>query len=88
MRKYMIFWVSLCNWMDKLYGKLTSKAESQKPGSDASLGERKEYDSTLESVKDEAWRSAINALTDIFQDLALQRAHGQAAGDTSSDPTL
>jgi hypothetical protein len=88
MRKSMTFWASLCNWIDEFYGKLTSKAEAQKPGSDASLGERKEYDSTLESVKDEAWRLVINVLTDIFQELALRRADGQAAGDMSSDPTM
>jgi hypothetical protein len=78
----------LCNWIDEFNGKLTSKAEAQKPGSDASLGERKEYDSTLESVKDEAWRLVINILTDIFQELALRQADGQAAGEMSGDPKL
>jgi hypothetical protein len=88
MRKSMTFWSSLCNWIDKFYGKLISKAEAQKPGGEASLAERKEYDSTLKSVKDEAWRLVINVLTDVFQELALRRADGQAAGDLRDDPSM
>jgi hypothetical protein len=67
---------------------LISKAEAQKPGGEASLAERKEHASTLESVKDEAWRLVINVLTDIFQELALRRADGQAAGDLRDDPSM
>jgi hypothetical protein len=54
MRKSMAFWTALCNWIDEFYGKLTSKTEAQKPGGDASLAERKEYDATLASVCEEA----------------------------------
>jgi hypothetical protein len=73
MRKSMAFsWTSLCNWIDAFYGKLTSKTEAQKPGGDASLAERKEYDTTLASVCEEAWRLVVNVLTDIFQELALR----------------
>jgi hypothetical protein len=75
----MTFWSSICNWIDEFHGKLISKAEVQKPGGDTSLAEQKEHDSTVESVKNEAWRLAINALADIFQELALRRADGQAA---------
>lgn len=88
MRKSMSFWTSLCNWIDEFYGKLTSKTEAQRPGGDASLAERKEYDSTLASVREEAWRLVINVLTDIFQELALRRAEGQAASDMSDDPPM
>jgi hypothetical protein len=52
------------------------------------LAERKEYDATLASVREEAWRLVINVLTDIFQELALPRADGQAAGEMSDDPAL
>jgi hypothetical protein len=88
MRKSMTFWSSICNWIDEFYGKLISKAETQKPGGDASLAERKEHDSTLDSVKEEAWRLVINVLTDVFQELALRRADGQAAGDLRDDPSM
>jgi hypothetical protein len=88
MRKSMAFWTALCNWIDEFYGKLTSKTEAQKPGGDASLAERKEYDATLASVREEAWRLVVDVLTDIFQELALRRADGQAAGEMSDDPTL
>jgi hypothetical protein len=56
MRKSMPFWSSLCNWIDEFYEKLTSKTETQRPGGDASLAERKYYDATLSSVKEEAWQ--------------------------------
>jgi hypothetical protein len=59
-----------------------------KPGADASLTNRKEYDFTLSSVQEEAWRLIINVLTDIFQELALHRADGQAASDMSDDPVM
>jgi hypothetical protein len=75
MRKSMTFWSALCNWIDEIYGKLTSKTEAQKPGGGASLVERKEYDTTLASVCEEAWRLVLNILTDIFQELALRRAN-------------
>jgi hypothetical protein len=88
MKKSMAFWSSMCNWIDEFYGKLTSKTEAQKPGGDASLTERKEYDATLASVREEAWRLVINVLTDIFQELALRRADGQAASDMSDDPPM
>jgi hypothetical protein len=88
MRKSMTFWSALCNWIDEFYGKLTSKTEAQKPGGDASLTERKEYDSTLDSVREEAWKLVLNVLQDIFQELALHRADGQAASDMSDDPPM
>jgi hypothetical protein len=88
MRKSMAFWTSLCNWIDEFYGKLISKTEAQKPGSDASLSERKEYDLTLTSVKEEAWRLVLNVLIDIFQELALKRSDGQAASDMQDDPIM
>jgi hypothetical protein len=88
MKKSMAFWSSMCNWIDEFYGKLTSKTEAQKPGGEASLAERKEYDATLSSVREEAWRLVINVLTDIFQELALRRADGQAASDMSDDPPM
>jgi hypothetical protein len=88
MRKSMTFWASLCNWIDEFYGKLTSRTEAHKPGGEASLAERKEYDVTLSSVKEEAWRLVINVSTDIFQELALRRADGQAASDLSDDPAM
>lgn len=66
MRKSMTFWSSLCNWIDEFCGKLTSKTEAQKPGADASLSERKEWDSRLSSVREEAWRLVLNVLTDVF----------------------
>lgn len=88
MMKSMTFWSSLCNWIDEFYGKLTSKTEAQKPGGDASLTERKEYGSTLALVREEAWRLVLNILTDIFQELALRRADGQAASDMSDDPSM
>jgi hypothetical protein len=88
MRKSMTFWSSMCNWIDEFYGKLISKTEAHKPGADASLTERKEYDTTLSSVREEAWRLVINVLTDIFQELALRRADGQAAADMSDDPAM
>jgi hypothetical protein len=65
-----------------------SKTEAQKPGGDASLAERKEYDATLASVREEAWRLVINVLTDIFQELVLRRADGQAASDMSDEPPM
>jgi hypothetical protein len=88
MRKSMYFWSSLCNWIDEFYGKLTSKTETQKPGGDASLAERKEYDATFASVKEEAWRLVLNVLTDIFQELALRRADGQVASEMPDDPSM
>jgi hypothetical protein len=88
MRKSMSFWVALCNWIDEFYTKLTAKTEAQKPGSDASLAERKEYDSTLASVQEEAWRLVIDVLTDIFQELALRRAEGQAASELMDDLSM
>jgi hypothetical protein len=88
MGKSMAFWTSLCNWIDEFYGKLISKTEGQKPGGDASLTERKEYDSTLTSVREEAWRLVINVLIDIFQEVALRRADGQAASDMGDDPAM
>jgi hypothetical protein len=88
MMKSMTFWSSLCNWIDEFYGKLTSKTEAQKPGGDVSLAERKEHDSTIASVREEAWRLVLNVLTDIFQELALRRADGQAASDMSDDPPM
>jgi hypothetical protein len=88
MRKSVAFWTSLWNWIDEFCGKLTSKTEAQKPGGEASLTERKECDATLASVKEEAWRLDINVLTDIFQELALQRADGQAASDMPDDPSM
>jgi hypothetical protein len=88
MRKSMAFWTSLCNWIDEFYSKLISKTEAQKPGSDASLSERKEYDLTLSSVREEAWRLVLNVLIDIFQELALKRSDGQAASDMQDDPTM
>jgi hypothetical protein len=88
MRKSMAFWMSLCNWIDEFYGKLISKTEAQKPGSDASLSKRKEYNLTLTSVKEEAWRLVLNVLIDIFQELALKRSDGQAASDMQDDPVM
>jgi hypothetical protein len=88
MRKSMSFWVALCNWIDEFYTKLTAKTEAQKPGSDASLAERREYNSTLASVREEAWRLVIDVLTDIFQELALRRAEGQAASELTDDPSM
>jgi hypothetical protein len=88
MRKSMSFWSSLCNWIDEFYGKLISKTEYQKPGGEASLAERKEYDATFSSVKEEAWRLVLNVLTGIFQELALRQADGQAASEMSDDPSL
>jgi hypothetical protein len=88
MRKSTTFWSSLCNWIDEFYGKLTSKTETQRPGGDASLAERKEFDSTLSSVKEEAWQLVLNVLTDIFQELTLRRADGQAASEMSDNPPM
>jgi hypothetical protein len=56
MQKSKSFWTALCNWIDEFYGKLISKTEAQRPGGDSSLAERKEYDATLSSVREEAWR--------------------------------
>ena len=88
MSKSMAFWTSLCNWIDEFYGNLLSKTEGRRPGGDASLAERKEYDATLASVREEAWRLVINVLVDIFQEVALRRADGQAASDMSDDPAM
>jgi hypothetical protein len=88
MQKSMTFWASLCNWIDEFYGKLISKTEGQKPGGEASLAERKEYDGTLASVREEAWRLVLNVLIDIFQEVALRQADGQAASDMSDDPAM
>jgi hypothetical protein len=41
--------------------------EAQKPGGDASLSEQKEYDSTLASVREEAWRLVLNVLPTSFK---------------------
>jgi hypothetical protein len=60
MRKSMVFWVALCNWIDEFYTKLTAKIEAQKPGSDASLAERKEYESTLAAVREKAWQLILD----------------------------
>jgi hypothetical protein len=88
MSKSMAFWVSLCNWIDKFYTKLISKTEFQRPGGNSSLAERRECDSTLASVKEEAWKLVLNVLNDIFQELALRRAGGQAASEMSDDPAM
>jgi hypothetical protein len=88
MSKSMAFWVSLCNWIDKFYAKLISKTEFQRPGGDSSLAERREHDSTLASVKEEAWKLVLNVLNDIFQELALRRAGGQAASEMSDNPAM
>jgi hypothetical protein len=88
MNKSMAFWTSLCNWIDEFYGKLLSKTMAQTPGPEASLAERKEYDSIVTSVQKEAWQLVLNVLTDIFQELALKRADGQAASDMNDDPAL
>ncbi len=61
---------------------------AQTPGPEASLAERKEYDSIVTSVQKEAWQLVFNVLTDIFQELALKRADGQAASDMNDDPSL
>ena len=74
MRKSMAFWISLCNWIDKFYTKLISKTEFQGPGGDSSLAERREYDATLASDKEEAWKLVLNVLNDTLQELALRRA--------------
>ena len=84
----MAFWVSLCNWIDNFYTKLISKTEFQRPGGDSSLAERREYDATLASVKEEAWKLVLNVLNDIFQELALRRAGGQAASEMHDDPAM
>jgi hypothetical protein len=88
MSKSMAFWTSLCNWIDEFYGKLLSKTMAQTPGPEASLAERKEYDSIVASVQKEAWQLVLNVMTDIFQELALKRADGQAASDMNDDPAL
>jgi hypothetical protein len=78
----------LCNWIDEFYGKLISKTEGQKPGGDASLSERKEYDTTIALVQEEAWRLLLNVLIDIFQEIALRPANGQAASGMLDDPVM
>jgi hypothetical protein len=88
MSKSMAFWVSLCNWIDKFYTKLISKTEFQRPGGDSSLAKRSEHDSTLASVKEEAWKLVLNVLNNIFQELALRQAGGQAASKMSDDPAM
>jgi hypothetical protein len=78
----------LCNWINEFYGKLISKTEGQRRGGDASLAERKEYNATLASVQEEAWRLAIKVLVDIFQEVSLCPASGQAASDMLDNPAM
>jgi hypothetical protein len=88
MSKWMAFWISLCNWIDKFHTKLISKTEFQRPGGDSSLAERRERDSTSASVKEETWNLVLNVLNDIFQELALRQAGGQAASEMSDNPAM
>jgi hypothetical protein len=87
-QKCVTFWSALCNWIDEFYGKLISKTEAQQPGPEANLNKRKECQVTLASVWEEVWRLVLNVLTDIFQELALRRADGQAASKMSDDPSM
>jgi hypothetical protein len=52
------------------------------------LSERKEYDTTIALVREEAWILLINILIYIFQEVVLRHADGQAASDMSDDPAM
>jgi hypothetical protein len=75
-------------WVDGFYNRLVRQAEREGPGGEASIADRKEYDTTLASLKKEAWKLVINVITDIFAELASRRADGQAAVNMSDTPTL
>ena len=79
------FWVTLVVWVDDFYNRLINQSERAGPGSEASVADRKEYDATILESKKEAWHLIIKVLTDIFAELNIRRADGQAAqGETSS----
>jgi hypothetical protein len=82
------FWTSLVVWVDSFYNRLVNQAEREGPGGDASLPDRKEYDTNLANSKKEAWKLVVNVLTDIFSELAIRRSDGQAAQGMGDEPSM
>jgi hypothetical protein len=73
------FWVTLVIWVDDFYNRLINQVERAGPGPEASVLDRKEYDATLLESKKEAWNLIVKVLTDIFSELNIRLADGQAA---------
>jgi hypothetical protein len=68
---------------------LVNQAENIGPGSEASLADRKEYDTTLGNTKKEAWRLVLNVLTDIcFVESSIRRSDDLAAQAMNDTPSL
>ena len=65
------FWCSLVVWVDDFYNRLINEAKRGGPGSEASVSDCKEYNTTLLESKKEAWSLIIKVLTDIFAEFNI-----------------
>jgi hypothetical protein len=82
------FWTSLVVWVDSFYNRLVNQAEREGPGGNASLADRKEYDTTLTNLRGEAWKLVVNVLTDNFGELAIRHSNGQASQGMGDEPSM